>query len=728
MTKISCELIEHGNDDLTVVNAARCSFAKHKEVFDEADRGLLGYLWKHEHWSPFAHPHLLFTQVELPNKDSLIKLLSRHSAGLHLEWEPGAKTASVAMSLYWALRHWPELSRDMRWAVGGRFPESCRVSGRQMQYPGLLEAGDRAFGRATDVTDCPADELLATHQGPYDRFWIKAANLTTMTVRVKVPIFLARQLHKHQVGLVCVSGDTEITFVKHANGKNAGLRRKKIKDLHDLWSGKIKYHGGEKGKHTVGLGWARVLNTETGRFERAKIIDVMHKGCKQVFEITTSSGKTVKMTREHRVWTRDGWQELQSAIGLDVTPNGVASMSREAEVGLNGRQYGGYDTYRRHDWMKARRDEGLDLAGIAAAADCATHTIRKWLKEHDLSFDQKANLTGVNGTLPWNKGRKGYRLPHKSEAERRQLSRLRSGPGSNFWRGGVTSERQKIAAWTSRNAAACHREHGYTCQQCGERKQDLHAHHIVPVLARPDLGMVFENLASVCQGCHAEIHRSPENEQALANLMRERGKIVKEYVPKNRRFVGNHLKVHYEKIIKVRLVGEEDVYDLMIDHPSHNFVGNGFVLHNCNEVSRRYVDEEPEFLEVDKWRSRPVNAKQGSGPALNGFRAELAVATYGALLEEAADSYYSLLSDEVAPEQARMVLPQSMMTEWYWTGSARAFARIVKQRSDPHAQQEAQEFAGLLRAEMVKALDEDYVDLILEGLDREHEFDLSIAA
>jgi len=65
-------------------------------------------------------------------------------------------------------------------------------------------------------------------------------------------------------------------------------------------------------------------------------------------------------------------------------------------------------------------------------------------------------------------------------------------------------------------------------------------------------------------------------------------------------------------------------------------------------------------------------------------------------LENHLSLYQALLSDGVAPEQARMVLPQNTMTEWIWTGSLMAFARVCKQRLDAHAQQETQEVAKMI--------------------------------
>ena len=111
-----------------------------------------------------------------------------------------------------------------------------------------------------------------------------------------------------------------------------------------------------------------------------------------------------------------------------------------------------------------------------------------------------------------------------------------------------------------------------------------------------------------------------------------------------------------------------------------------------NEVSRRYVDDEPEFF-FPIFRQRPDNGmKQGSRDE---FPVNLEHCE-GILLSAhatALKAYKMLLAENVAPEQARMVLPQSMYTEWYWTGSLAAYARMCKLRLDPHAQAETREIA-----------------------------------
>jgi len=113
-----------------------------------------------------------------------------------------------------------------------------------------------------------------------------------------------------------------------------------------------------------------------------------------------------------------------------------------------------------------------------------------------------------------------------------------------------------------------------------------------------------------------------------------------------------------------------------------------------NEVSRRYVDDAPEFLIPDEWRGRPTQgAKQGSAGTID---AKWLKIDYQDLLEQVLAIYEDMIEAGVAPEQARMVLPQSMYTSWYWTGSLAAYARFYKQRIDPHAQKEIQDLAKMV--------------------------------
>ena len=136
------------------------------------------------------------------------------------------------------------------------------------------------------------------------------------------------------------------------------------------------------------------------------------------------------------------------------------------------------------------------------------------------------------------------------------------------------------------------------------------------------------------------------------------------------------------------------------------FVARQLVKHQVgltwNEISRRYVDYEPEFYEVDKWRGRAEDKKQGSDEE-NTIEWVSRSQRTGALQSQveniALKNYNTMLEAGVAPEQARMILPQSMMTEWYWSGTLYAFARVCNLRCAEDAQYETRIVANLINDE-----------------------------
>jgi len=115
-----------------------------------------------------------------------------------------------------------------------------------------------------------------------------------------------------------------------------------------------------------------------------------------------------------------------------------------------------------------------------------------------------------------------------------------------------------------------------------------------------------------------------------------------------------------------------------------------------NEISRRYVDDDPEFYFPLTWRGRSTDKKQGSeGEVKSNFNINYHTMT-------ALKGYQQMLDEGVAPEQARMVLPQSMMTEWYWSGTLFAFAKMCSLRLKSDTQEETQLVAQKVALTMAK--------------------------
>jgi thymidylate synthase (FAD) len=129
------------------------------------------------------------------------------------------------------------------------------------------------------------------------------------------------------------------------------------------------------------------------------------------------------------------------------------------------------------------------------------------------------------------------------------------------------------------------------------------------------------------------------------------------------------------------------------------FVARQLVKHEYmpwNEISRRYVDSDPEFYVPDVWRGRSADKKQGS----DGVVKSNANVPY--FNDTMLGVYTQLLDEGVAPEQARMVLPQSMMTEWYWSGTLYAFAKMCGLRLKEDTQAETRIVAEKIEDVMMK--------------------------
>ena len=115
-----------------------------------------------------------------------------------------------------------------------------------------------------------------------------------------------------------------------------------------------------------------------------------------------------------------------------------------------------------------------------------------------------------------------------------------------------------------------------------------------------------------------------------------------------------------------------------------------------NEESRRYITSTPEIF-IPEFREKPEGSiKQGSGGKHEA--ADYWKHQYIAQTNQAVALYERMLADDVAPEQARLVLPQGAMVNWLWTGNLFAYANFYNKRSDPPAQGENQELAELVKA------------------------------
>jgi thymidylate synthase (FAD) len=214
----------------------------------------------------------------------------------------------------------------------------------------------------------------------------------------------------------------------------------------------------------------RVLDESTNEFGIGHIDDIVDSGMQPVYRVTLADGKQLTLTENHRVLTADGWQTMRQALGLLGSGNSVKT-TRTCRLMTNG-----IPLHQDREWMKAQRDSGVSVREIAYEVGCSYHTIRKWLARHDLRFKP---LEQYRPRRPWNAGLRGYRTGMRvSDSHRAAIRRARSGERSNFWRGGVTTERASIGRWTRDQAP---RVHAYYDDVPDRRGWKLAAHPVAVV-------------------------------------------------------------------------------------------------------------------------------------------------------------------------------------------------------------------------------------------------------
>lgn len=500
--------------------------------------------------------------------------------------------------------------------------------------------------------------------------------------RITCPIYVERQLFKHQVGL-CLSGDSQISFINSSKG----ISKDTIQNLYERWTFGRKHQMSKNDanytRERIKRKKLRVLNEETGVFEIGHIKDIFYSGKKDIYEITLEDGKKLKCSKDHKILTDSGFKTIKN--GLKVGSN----------VACNGVKVVGNGKYRNFEYMKSLREQRLSVSEMAELCGCGYDNIRKWLKIHKLNFT-KGEVCFNKGSIPWNKNKTGYKLNISEETKKIKSEWSKKynkrGSESKFWRGGITDDRGLIGQWTRGVAYDVHKKYNFTCQKCGNSSGTLHAHHIIPVCQDISKSKDINNLITVCKQCHKDIHFSLDTEVEFARTVLSQDFIPFEYTKR----IGNRrkftTKVHYSKIIDITLIGEEDTYDIEVDHKFHNFVANGIVVHNsANSISGRYVDFSDSYSNIKEWRKQSKSSKQGS----EGLVEDQDLCRYleDTVISTCKKTYEKLLDIGVSKEQARTILPLNLNTTFIWTGSLLAFKHLFDLRLKSDTQQETRMIA-----------------------------------
>jgi thymidylate synthase (FAD) len=437
----------------------------------------------------------------------------------------------------------------------------------------------------------------------------------------------------------------------------------------------------------------RMCDESTGEIRHTRVVDIWSSGVKAVFKVTLSNGYSIKMSKDHRCLTESGWLSLADATGLRLRDDGgVTWRSETPRFAVNGSP-----AYRDREWLATQRSKGLSVSEIASLAGVSYMTIRKHLRLNGLQYSPSERAK-LSGNTQRGQRRTLVQRPPLTQAALASIRAARSGPMSNFWKGGVTSERSNIGRWTREQAKRVHARWGRSCALCSS-KSSLHAHHVDPIWHNLKRARDFENLMSLCGACHSRLHSQHlelallawhSDERPLASFWTQYPRRMPRPATKPRPRV-RRLVRGYAAVVKIEFVGNEMTYDLEVEGPYHNFVADGFVVHNSvNEVSGRYsvlADEfylpTPEQVRAQGKRSRQV----GEGPVEPDV-AKSASESFDAALRSSYSTYQELLESGVAREMAREVLPVGLYTEFYWKQDLHNLFHFLRLRMDWHAQYE----------------------------------------
>lgn len=528
--------------------------------------------------------------------------------------------------------------------------------------------------REMDAADVSLINYLKKHR--HDSPFFHAV----VTVRAKVPIFVERQIFKHQIGF-CLTGDTLIKR-RLADG---GVEHIQLDDLYNRWNfgkeckqksstGKVysRKFSAEQEKQRITKWQVFCADLDSSKIITSTIQDVFYSGEKECFKITDVENKSISASDNHPFLTKTGWVQLK-----DLKPG--------MEIAKNGVKYTGTGDYQDKQKLETLVKELGDIQSIADATQSSYHTIRKWLRIHGLQG------TTRKGHAAWNKGVSGYKTNRKPETEEKRdlrLSKIKRGEDSHLYRHGQHAGGPIV--WMNTVRKEVFKKFQYTCQYCGEKGGRLVNHHIFPRHSHPELAMDINNLATVHDTCHRKIHKTTESERQFAEEFLN-SEIKQDFTRKLGQ--GNTKKIKWVKIKSIKSIGKQKVYDIEMGHKDHNFVANGFIVHNSyNSISLRYVEPPNEFFTFNILRKGSASIKQGSLAEPVEQEAQMQ-ALYDYACRKAFTIYDKLLLAGVCKEQARAVLPLSTMTEFICTGSLAAWARMYNLRSKPDAQRETAEYA-----------------------------------
>ena len=494
--------------------------------------------------------------------------------------------------------------------------------------------------------------LKHKHFSPFEHY--------SLTIEIECPKDIAVQILRHRsfkFQEFCIAGDSLVTTIT----KCGRTKKVAIADLYKRYQSKQYWDMSDN--------LVRVFDESDKMLKPVRIKEVFETGVKPVYMMTLDNGRKIKSTLEHKFLAKDGFKQLSEITVNDfVASNGVA-------------------VYQDYEWLKAAKDEsvtnGTGVQGIADKAGVSYHTIRKWLKRLNLSFTHKevASYTEV-----WNKNLPSELQPmygknHSEETRDKMKDASLKGVNSGLYSTGGNarrSYREQVADYWYKRKLALYNANSGLCSVSGKPYDisELEIDHIKPVSQNPELAYEPSNIRLV----HKYLHMS---------------KTVSESATKQ-------MTITWQKVVSIEYIGDEQTYDLEVEHESHNYVANGIVTHN----SQRYADVTQMGFTTRECRLQDTKNRQNSidtdNEILDGNWQDM----QNEIIRLSSDMYTIALNAGIAKEQARALLPIGLtMSRLYMTGDIRSWLHYLAVRLDPTTQKEHRQLAALIKDEVSKYFD-----------------------
>lgn len=362
----------------------------------------------------------------------------------------------------------------------------------------------------------------------------------------------------------------------------------------------------------------RSFDEETHTVVPNKIRNVFYNGIQDVFELTTASGRIIKCTGGHRFFTDNGWKKLDE-------------LSRGEDIYVNGSPLLENEDWLRHNYLTLNKTRKQ----LAEEIGCCESLVYRAFK--------KFGIVKPWSDRPNRRPGRGVKGMFSSEYLKKLSERMRGEANPAY-----KTNREELTRSGGYDEA--HRKFSVDsakCELCGKTEQ-VEIHHN----DKNPKNNGAENIKFMCSKCHHLWH----HHYAIGAFR--------------------------DKIVSIKYVGKEKVYDLEMAAPYHNYVANGVVVHN-SQMSTRYCDYSGDKFGGELSFIKPCFWQEGDANFQLWCRA----------MEQAERFYLEMRKNGARPEEARSVLPNSLATEIFMTANLREWRHFLKLRTSPRAHPQMRQIA-----------------------------------